>query len=64
MWCFVAECGEAHARASTLHDETGTAPPHHPLSRQFLCLQFLQLAGYRVHVSVTACFPVLSQQRQ
>lgn len=26
MWCFVAECGEAHARASALHDETGTAP--------------------------------------
>lgn len=29
MWCFIAECGETHARASAMHDETGT-PPHTP----------------------------------
>lgn len=29
MWCFVAERGKTHARASALHDKTGT--PHPPL---------------------------------
>lgn len=29
MWCFVAERGKTHARASALHDETGI--PHPPV---------------------------------
>lgn len=27
MWCYFAERGKTHARASALHDETGTPHP-------------------------------------
>lgn len=65
---FFAECGETHARASALHDETGTATPMLLESTHsffmFTVPPVLQLVGTRVQVSVTACFPVLNQQRK
>lgn len=67
MWCFVAERGETYARASALHDETGTPHPPVFLEDTHQCQLYIYLSfRMRVHrfqELVTTRFSVKKQQQ-
>lgn len=60
MWCFLAERGKTHARASALHDETGTLHPPVFLEDTHEC-QFYVYLSFRMQftgcVCCVFCFP-------